>query len=294
MEHGETRLLLRVSWQPDRASRPTLVLIHGLEGCDRSSSLLCAAIHAFRSGFNVARMNMRGCGDGLELCPRIYNAGRTKDVLAVMEWAAARSTRVALCGFSLGAGLTLHTLSSERQRIPEEVRAVVAVCPPLDMSAAADALEAPGNGYYSRRFTRSLCASYRRRQRASPERYDEDADRGVTTVREFDELVTARYAGYRGAEHYYETVSAGPGLISIGTPTLVIASGNDPFIPAASVTRFPLAESVRLELVEDAGHVGFVAGADAPRWFWAAERMVAFLRQGAWAREEAALQRENP
>ena len=48
-------------------------------------------------------------------------------------------------------------------------------------------------------------------------------------------------------------------------------------VPADSVSRWPLAGCVRLELTHTGGHVGFVAESAAPGRFWAAERAVAFL-----------------
>ncbi len=54
---------------------------------------------------------------------------------------------------------------------------------------------------------------------------------------------------------------------------------DDPMVPVASVTRWPLpaAGSVRLEVTRSGGHTGFVAPTSAPGRFWAAERALAFL-----------------
>ena len=79
----DVRLLVRASWQPGSVAGPALLLIHGLEGSAESRYMLSAGILAYRAGYHVIRMNMRGCGDSLELCPRLYNAGLTADVVAV-------------------------------------------------------------------------------------------------------------------------------------------------------------------------------------------------------------------
>ncbi|GMR24445.1 MAG: alpha/beta fold hydrolase [Acidobacteriota bacterium] len=273
----DVRLLVRASWQPGGAG-PALLLIHGLEGSDEARYMLSTGILAFRAGYHVIRMNMRGCGDSLELCPRLYDAGLTTDLVAVFNWLARRVPRFAVGGFSLGAGLTLLTLAREKQSLPAACIGAVAVCPPLDMSRCADALELRKNWIYQFRFTRSLCRSYRSRQRLSPERHEQGRERGITSLRQFDDVVTAHYGGYSDAEDYYRTVSAGPRLEEIDRPTLVLGTDNDPFIPYESIAHWPHSENVRVEIVEGAGHVGFLAASNAPRYFWAADRMLAFLQ----------------
>lgn len=271
------RILVRASWQRSAEPRPALLLIHGLEGSADAPYVISTGMLAYRSGWHVVRMNMRGCGNSLHLCPQLYNAGLTSDVIAVARWLAGRVSRFAVTGFSLGGGLTLLTLARERGLLPEEWVAGAAVCPPLDMSQAADALELRHNWLYQLRFTRSLCASYRARQRLSPTRYEKGRDEGVRTLRQFDDVITAYYAGYRNAEHYYRTVSTGPKLDQIDRPTLVLATDNDPFIPQDSIAHWCHSKHVHMEIVPGAGHVGFVSKSVAPRFFWAADRLLTFL-----------------
>lgn len=273
------RLLLRASWQSTTEPRPALLLVHGLEGSDAARYVISTGVLAFRSGWHVIRMNMRGCGDSLELCPRLYNAGLTSDLVAVCEWLARRVPHFAVGGFSLGAGLTLLTLARERDRLADECVGPVAICPPLDMSRCADALELRGNWIYQQRFTRSLCASYRKRRAFAPARYEKDLERSVATLRQFDDVITARYGGYRDAEDYYRSVSAGPRLDAIDRPTLVLSSDNDPFIACEDFASRQRSDAVAIEIIGGAGHVGFIGSSEAPRWFWAADRMLAFLRE---------------
>ncbi len=275
----DVRLLVRASWLPGPKRRPALLLVHGLEGSDEARYMISTGMLAYRSGWHVVRMNMRGCGDSLELCPKLYNAGLTTDLVAVSEWLARRVSRFAIGSFSLGAGLTLLTLARERDRFPEECIAAVAVCPPLDMSACADALELRHNWIYHQRFTRSLCASYRARQALAPTHYKEGLERNVTTLRQFDDVITAYYGGYGNAEDYYRSASSGPRLDQIDRPTLVLGTDNDPFIPSVDIAHWPHTKTVRVEITSGAGHVGFIGSSKAPRFFWAADRMLAFLQE---------------
>jgi predicted alpha/beta-fold hydrolase len=272
------KLLLRASWQPgERARRPALVILHGLGGSDASSYVLSTGALAHSLGFHVVRMNMRGSGDGESLCPLLYNAGLDTDLLAAVEAVSRQVSRLAVVGFSLGANMALLALGRRRERLPEALRSLVAISPPLDLATCARALEAPGNRLYQRYFMGMLGEGYRRRHARRPDLFPHGLERGLRTVREFDERVTAPFGGYEGAADYYARSSAGPWLTAIDRPSLVLAAADDPMIPAASLERFALSPAVTREVLPTGGHVGFVARAQAPGWFWAPQRALAFL-----------------
>ena len=285
VDAGEgVRLLARLSRQPGRPEdRPLLVLVHGLAGCDQATHAVATAEHAWSRGWHILRMNMRGAGDSESICARLYNAGLDSDLLAVLRAAALLTPRVAVAGFSLGAGLTLLAAGRRAADLPDHVRAIGAVSPPLDLSACADALDRPLNRLYSVNFMRDLCASYRSRQRRLPDLYKAGLERGLRSIRHYDDVITAPYGGYKDAADYYTCSSAGPFLVHIDRPTLVIAAQDDPMIPGESITRWPLPASgcVTREMLPTGGHVGFVAPTRAPGRFWAAERLLDFFESVA-------------
>lgn len=274
----EARLLLRVSWQPGpREARPALVIVHGLGGSDSSSYVLSAGRLAFARGWHVVRMNMRGSGDGEALCPLLYNAGLDGDLLHALGAVAGLVPRVAVVGFSLGGNLALLAASRGRDRLPVGVGAVAAVSAPLDLSACADALERWDNRLYQRYFMMMLTDAYRRRHRQRPDIFPAEREKGLRTVREYDDRITAPFGGYEGAVDYYARSSAGPQLQFVARPTLVLSAADDPMIPVASVEQWTTSRSVHLEVLPTGGHVGFVARSSAPGHFWAPERALDFL-----------------
>lgn len=285
----DVRLLMRASWHSGpRSLRPALLIVHGLGGCDGSGYVIATGLHAWRAGWHVVRMNMRSAGDSLRVCARLYNAGLADDLLAALGAVAALVPAVGIVGFSLGGSLALLLLARNASRLPAELVGTVAVSPPLDLAVAAAALERPANRMYQGYFMGSLREAYRLRQRLRPDLYEPGRERGIGTVREYDEAITAPYGGYRDAAHYYASSSAGPLLGRIAHPALILASQDDPMVPGDSVARWPLPESgrVRREMPATGGHTGFVARTQAPGRFWAAERALAFLRQGGDARLE--------
>ncbi|HVO13094.1 MAG TPA: alpha/beta fold hydrolase [Vicinamibacteria bacterium] len=281
VDAGEgVRLLLRASWQPGpRERHPALVVVHGLGGSDASSYAVSVGRLAFARGWHVLRMNMRGSGDGEALCPLLYNAGLDTDLLAVVDEVARRVPALAVVGFSLGANLALLMLGRLRGALPHGLVAAVAVSPPVDLAACADAVERPANRLYQHRFMGMLRDAYHRRHRARPDLFPAGLERGLHTVRQYDERITAPFGGYVNAADYYARASAGPWLAHVDRPTLLLAAEDDPMIPAASVTRWPLSAAVAREITSTGGHVGFVGPTPAPGWFWAAERAMAFLQE---------------
>ncbi len=279
VEAGDgVRLLLRASWQQGpRADRPTLLVVHGLGGSEASAYVVSTGRLAYARGWHVVRMNMRGSGGGLALCPLPYNAGLDTDLLAALSAVSSAAPRLAVVGFSLGANLALLTLGRRRPQLPAALAAAAAVSPPLDLSACADALEAPGNALYQRYFMQMLTESYRRRHRMRPDLFAPGRERGLRTVREYDDRITAPFGGYESAAHYYAQSSAGPWLVAIDRPTLVLAAADDPMIPVTSVASWRVSPAVRREVLPTGGHVGFVSPCRAPGWFWAAERVMDFL-----------------
>jgi hypothetical protein len=279
--HPGIPILSRASFQPGHRERfPALVLVHGMGGWDHSSYLLSMGLYAYRAGYHVIRMNMRGAGASFETCPWLYHAGLDGDLLAVARAVARISPRVGLFGASLGANQVLLALGRSAPETPPAVRAAVAVSPPLDLEECCRALRRLDNRPYVSYFLERLKANYVRVQARNPF-YEEGRERGVKTVREFDERITTPYGGFASAADYYRASSAGPHLTRIDRPALIIAAEDDPMIPGGSVRKWPLPESgvVIREVHRTGGHVGFAASTEAPGGFWAAERALAFFNQ---------------
>jgi predicted alpha/beta-fold hydrolase len=274
------RILSRATWQPGpKEASPALILLHGMGGWDLSSYLLSTGLHAHASGYHVIRMNMRGAGGSFEICPRLYHAGLEIDLIAVARHVARSVPRVALFGASLGANHVLLALGRSRATLPSEVKAAVAVSPPVDLLKCGEALHARENRFYVSYFLERLNATYARIQERSGGFYEAGRQVGVTTVREFDERITAPYAGFASADEYYTQSSSGPWLNAIDRKTLIISAEDDPMIPGESVLKFALPASgvVTREMLKTGGHVGFVAPTRAPGRFWAAGRALDFL-----------------
>jgi predicted alpha/beta-fold hydrolase len=282
-----SRVLCHCHWQPEqvRASRLTLILVHGLEGSSSSRYIQGVTAVAWAAGFNVVRMNMRNCCDTENLTPTLYHSGLSDDVGAVIEHFVSRFglERVALVGYSMGGNLVLKLAGERGSRLP--LAAVATVCPVIDLAPGSDALHEPANRVYEYRFLRGLMRRYRRKAALYPERYDARVTGPVRSLREFDNKIVARYCGFRDADDYYYRVAAARVVDRIVVPTLVLVAKDDPFIRLLPETRARLHANPHISFVETdhGGHCAFLSRERYPQIHWAEVTIIRYLKSVAGA-----------
>lgn len=275
-----TRILGQCNWQERPRERPTLVLVHGLEGSSESGYMMGLAERAYVAGWNTIRLNQRNCGGTEALTPTLYNSGLSCDYLAVLSTLIERDslTEIFFAGYSMGGNLVLKMAGELASGAPVELRGIAAVSPSIDLSACADAVDRPQNYVYQRLFARSLIARMRRKAQLFPARYDLDGLDRVRSLHEFDDRFTARYCGFRDAEDYYARASALGLLGNIRVPTLLLAAKDDPLVPFASFTSSLLMGNRWLSLLAPArgGHCAFIGRDRGDARFWGEERVMDF------------------
>lgn len=275
------RVLAQCSWQPDRQSRPTLLIAHGMEGSTESRYMLGTAEKALGAGYNVVRVNFRNCGGTEHLTPTLYHAGLTDDIRQIIAELIERDrlSEIYLVGFSLGGNIILKLAGEYAENTPSQIRGIVAVSPSIDLKSCADAIEMRSNLIYHLNFIRSLKKRLRRKARLFPDRYDISHLRGVWSIRKFDDVYTAPHSGFRDVAHYYERASALPFIKRITAPTLIVHAKDDPFIPFAQFERPEVTGNPNLVVLapDNGGHVGFVsANNEGDHRFWAETMVVKF------------------
>jgi predicted alpha/beta-fold hydrolase len=276
------QVLCHCHWQQDRKNALTLIIVHGLEGSSESQYMLGIAAKGVAAGMNVVRMNQRNCGGTDALSPTLYHSGRSQDIAAVAKnlQLQDRISRFALAGFSMGGNLVLKLAGEWGKGGPPQFRAVAAVCPSVNLAASADALHVPANRLYEYYFMWQLRRRLRAKARLFPGVFDTARMRGVTSLREFDDQVTAHYCGFEGASDYYERSAAANVVDRIAVPTLILHAANDPFIRILPETRQKILANPHITFVEteDGGHCSFLAQPDGDDGRWAERQVVEFLR----------------
>jgi uncharacterized protein len=270
-------------WQPgERRDLPVIVVVHGLEGSCDSNYARGIADKAWARGFHAIRLNQRNCGGTERLTPTLYNSGMSEDYRAVLyDLIAEGFENILFAGYSMGGNLVTKMAGELAQSTPKELRGVAAVCPAIDLSRCADALEEWQNYLYQWHFVGALVKRYQRKCALFPERYSHNGLPPIRTVREFDDFITAPHFGFRNAEEYYESASGNKVTANVAVPLLLITAQDDPFVPYVSFLAARVADNpcIRFVAPEHGGHCGFVSRWSGPERFWAEQRILDFAQR---------------
>lgn len=277
------KVLAECHWQSDREKPLTAIIVHGLEGSSESQYMLGIAAKGLALGMNVVRMNQRNCGGTEGLAATLYHSGRSQDVAAVAQNLIQQDhiSRFALAGFSMGGNLVLKLAGEWGSAVPEQFRAVAAVCPAVDLAASADALHLRSNRLYEEYFLWKLKGRLRTKARLFPGAFDTTRLRGIASLRDFDDKITAYYCGFTGAGDYYDRAAASHVLDRISVPTFILHAANDPFIRILPETRRKILGNPNITFLEteDGGHCSFLAETNGSDGHWAESQVVEYLRQ---------------
>jgi predicted alpha/beta-fold hydrolase len=233
------------------ATADLFVLVHGFGGdADRSHIRETAGILQAR-GLATLRVSMRGAGNS---GPDYYHAGLGSDLAAVLaDPSLAHHPRIFVLGFSLGGHIATHL--ALRRDLDPRLRAVVAICSPLDLGRNVELLDLPSGWLYRRFVLTSLARTYTR-VRGHTRRF--------RSIRDWDSATIVPRYGFESPEHYWSSQSAGPRLREAGVPILFIATESDPMVPA--VTLLPhlrrAGAMIDVRWLRRGGHIGFPADTD--------------------------------
>jgi predicted alpha/beta-fold hydrolase len=236
-----------------RDHEAAVVLVHGLGGGLDSPYMERAAAAVARTGMGCLMLAVRGAERAGE---DIYHAGQTADIEAALRSPAlAAYENVYLLGFSLGGHMALRVGLDP----PPNLRAIAAVCSPLDLAKSSRAIDAPLAWVYRTHILRGLREIYRevaaRREVPTPVRRVEAA----RTIREWDSLTVVPRYGFGTVDEYYASMSVGPRLDALQVPALIVHSEADPMVPTWTVDEALATPPPHVEVrrLAAGGHVGF-------------------------------------
>jgi predicted alpha/beta-fold hydrolase len=118
----------------------------------------------------------------------------------------------------------------------------------------------------------------RRKVSLFPEIYQMPS-RWPRTIREFDDVVTARYCGFTGAQDYYTRSAAARVVDKIAVPALVVHAQDDPFIRLLPETRDKMLANPHITLLETehGGHCAFLSHPNGYDGRWAERQIIHFF-----------------
>ena len=239
-----------------------LVMVHGLEGSGEAGYMRTLARTALQRNIATHRFNMRTCGGTAKLCPTLYHAGLTSDLLFFLKQLHS-AVPVFLTGFSLGGNVALKLAGELGADANGILAGVCAVSTPIDLAACVRRIGERDNRLYERRFLDRM-----RERLMTTGRYTREQLARPKSIYEIDDQITAPSFGFGTADNYYATQSSNRFLNRIRVPTLLIQAEDDTFIPFDMFRGLASPENPRLRLISTrhGGHLGFLSKT-APR-FW--------------------------
>jgi len=269
-----------LDWVDASPDSPVLVLFHGLEGSSKSPYAAAILGAAASRGWRGAVPHWRGCSGEPNRLARAYHSGDYGELESILAAIRSRvgTARLLAIGISLGGNVLLHWLGREPEKSRAWLKAAASVSAPIDLVASGTALDRGLNRLYARNFLKTLVPRALEKLQRFPGLYDEEKLRRVTTIHDFDDLVTAPLHGFRDVMDYWRRASSKPWLKEITLPTLILNAMNDPFVPGASLPG-PKEVSAAVTLAQPAGggHVGFVEGGFPGSLMGFATRLLNFL-----------------
>ncbi len=219
-----------VDWlQSSNKTDQVIVLLHGLEGSAQSQYIKGLANHFSQKNVDVCAVNHRSCGGEMNQTIGFYHSGFTKDLDALIPSLAKKYNAIFIAGYSLGGNMALKYAGTAND-IPEQLKAIIAFSVPCHLSSSAVMLNHWKNKAYSIQFLNTLNKKIINKARLFPGLLNENDFKNITSLREYDNRVTAPLHGFVDAEDYYEKSSSKQFLPNIKVPSLLINAQDDTFL----------------------------------------------------------------
>jgi predicted alpha/beta-fold hydrolase len=274
----------------ERPGQPLVFLVHGLASSSRAKYITGLQCSLAQSGFASVAINLRGCSGEPNRKSVSYHGGASQDLNFVITTLQERFPGRPLggVGFSLGANILLKWLAEHKEA--SRLFAAVSVSAPLLLNLATEKLQRGFSRVYEQYLLGFMKWNQYQKIKALRNQGLHDELQKITqapslwkinSLAKFDEYFTAPLHGFADAAHYYQTSSTRPRLKEIKTPTLILHAKDDPFMPTRILPEIQdLSSSVRVEVSEHGGHVGFITSqSNGSPAYWLEERIPMFFSQ---------------
>lgn len=241
----------------------------GLTGGSENSYPRHMLTKARSKGWRVVVFNSRGCGNSPVTTPQFYSASFVGDMREVVEHVSGIYPEANLyaAAWSLGANILVRYLGDESHACP--LSGAVSLCNPFNLVYAFEEFTKGFNRVYDKALARSIRNIFKRHILLFEDiggEYNIPLALNARQVRDFDEGLTRVSFGFKSLDEYYYKASCFHSIKHVQVPLLCIQAANDPISPARAIPREEIEANRNCLLIvtPKGGHLGWVAGADAP------------------------------
>ena len=243
------------------------ILIHGWEGSSESSYLLSAAGKLWDRGMDVFRLNMRDHGPTHHLNEGLFHSCRIDEVVGAVKYIQEQfpHNRLFLVGFSLGGNFALRVAARARAAGIALDKAV-AICPVLYPPHTMHAMET-GLKIYHFYFMKKWRNSLRIKRRYFPHLKALERTSGFKTISHMTEYFVENFTDFPDMRTYLKGYAiTGKVLQNLDVSSVIIASTDDPIIPAKDLQNLASPNSLKIETTRYGGHCGFLQNFRLTSW----------------------------
>ncbi len=268
-------------WLNGPSNSPIIIVFHGLEGSSKSHYVNAIMQHIKQLNWRGVSPNFRGCSGTNNNLARAYHSGDHNDIDLMIKHVRNKTTGpIFTVGVSLGGNALLKWLSIKSYKPKKSIRASASISTPFNLMTTGDLLENGVNKVYSRHFLKTLKTKCVEKLKILPDNFSLEKIMNATTLRDFDNNYTAPAHGYRDVNDYWTRASSITDLNNIDSPTLLIHSKNDPFLPKPHLPNSNfLPDNILCLYTDGGGHVGFTSGNFPGNLSWLPNTLFNYFKQ---------------
>ncbi|MBC2714542.1 MAG: alpha/beta fold hydrolase [Desulfobacteraceae bacterium] len=235
------------------------ILIHGWEGSSESSYILSAAGTLWNEGFDVFRLNMRDHGPTHHLNEGLFHSCRIDEVVDAVQRVQEifPHKRMFLAGFSLGGNFALR-VAVRAPAAGIKLDKVAAICPVLYPPNTLHAME-NGLQIYHLYFMKKWRNALRIKHKHFPNLKGLDHISGFKSISDMTDYFVGKFTDYPDMMTYLKGYAiTGNALENLQIPSVIIASIDDPIIPAKDIQNLASPDCLKIETTRFGGHCGYL------------------------------------
>lgn len=246
------------TWTP---THKTVAMVHGVGGSHLSSYMIRLARKFYQNNIRAVRINLRSAGTGKGLSKRPYHGGNSDDVWQVVQQLKVSHplSPLSVIGFSLGGSLVIKMAAENGENAQRYLQRLVAVCPVLDFMQTVKTMSHRMNWVYHRYFLKKVLEQGQ----------EWTGQKRISSLRSFDDQVTAPLWGYKDADDYYSQCGSCNFIPELQVPCDILLAADDPFIHPDVIRRTHIPRSTHVWITDRGSHVGFIGRSDniaGPYW----------------------------